>query len=1078
MIYIHKTNSMKNAADCILSILKNIDKKELSVMRTVIVPDRASLEAERALLAAVGGSFNIQVRTFRRLANEILPKYDYLSKQAGILALTGIIQDVKDQLVCYTKGVETVGFVTDMYDTISMMKYCRISPEQLMQPNLPRGVAGKVHDIALLYRSYCDYTANRFIDSADKLDLLCEQAKSSEFITNGYFYLYDFDNFSAQELALIEKLALFSRGVVVACCVSEKPQDKYLYLNDIYDGLVKMCKESGITPKIFDDREAYCNRFTEQIGKNLFRYGDVKALDAEDFVEIYQGATRVQEVYALACRIQKYVRSGGRFRNIYVVTSDVSKYSNAISTIFDEFDIPSFCDKQFALNDHPYARYVLDYLTLCKNNGKLNCVLPFVKNYLFCGSFDTTDIPRQDEDVFHFENYCLKYNVSYNFSRFNLGKDESYFAAADNFREKFNSLYQAVSFPNAASVADYVKLVRELIEKSSLKEKNTAYSEQQKNYDLAFEGKVTTQAQQKFEEVLFQTEVISGNRFVKLDEFIKLLTISVSSVKISVIPVSNDCVVFANMAKARKHDIKFLALLGANYGAMPIVKGDTKLLTDRNIQDLTSAGINIEPQIFTENKRERFSLFQLLQEPTDKLYVSYAATDGVEALIPSPFVAELGRLFTKNGLPLCATEKSDEEVYTKKQALSKVILNTRKLADSQPVKMPAYALLKEEFNDEAEKFKYDKTREVRVENGKELYLNKSQISVTRLTDFYKCPYKFFFEYGLYVRPRPVAELKAADLGNILHDVLEYFVREMDAAESDEMTVKNAKKLFSNAISSDYYKGMSTDSRLRGTLLMLEREAVRMCLEVKKQLASTKFVNRATELEFGGSSALPPVEVDYGGGKFLLIGKIDRVDVDGKNFIVIDYKSGADAAHYKEEYLYVGHKLQLLVYVKAVQEAFEGYRPVGFYYFNLHDNFTDENQKTVYTYNGRTLDDMSVAERLDTNLAENGVSGRLGLKKCVNGDFNRQGNKLLTEDQMANQVEYSLKMIEQAGKLMQQGFSDISPYEGVCEYCDFKCVCDYKETLVYNPRKADGKIDKNTIDKAVEKCKNSQKINKE
>ena len=1072
MITIYKTNTMKNAAEYVMDVLKQVDKTNLSVMRTVIVPDRASLEAERTLLKAVGGSFNVQVRTFRRLANEILPQYNYLSKQAGIMALTGIIEDVKEQLTTYTKATNTAGFVSDMYDTISMMKYCKISPERLTNPNLPKSVAGKAHDIAILYRAYLDYTADTFIDSADKLDLLCEQMSSSQTVTEGYFYLYDFDNFSAQELVLVEKLALFSKGVTVACCVDETPSAKYLYLNDIYTGVMDMCRANGIMPQVIEGK-AHANKYVKQIGDNMFRYEEATPIQSDGFVELYNGNTRVQEVYALACRVQKYVRQGGRFRDIYVVTSDITKYVNAVTTIFAEFDIPYFCDKQYLLADHPYARYILDYLTLYKNNGKLSYVLPFVKNYLFCGDFADAAL-SQDEDVFHFENFCLKYNVSYEYGPFKLGKTEPYYQNAEKFRQKFDAVYKKIEIAQGAPAREYVDAVRQLIAESSLNERNATFCLQQENCGLAFESKVTKQAQQKFEEVLVQAEEIFGNRYVKLDEFIKLLTVAVSSVKISVIPVSNDCVVFANMAKARKHDIKFLALLGANYGAMPIVKSDCKLLSDRNIQDLEQAGVSVEPQISVENKRERFSVFQLLQEPTEKLYVSFASADGVDALTPSPIVTELSRLFTHNGEAIEPTNEADEEVYTEKQAIAKIVLNTRKLKDNQMVKMPAYKLLMQKYGDVAAKYKFVKTVNVWVENGKQFYLKKSETSVSKITDFYKCPYRYYLEYGLRVKPRPVAELNPTDLGNILHEVLEKYVRQMDLREDDEVTRQKAASCFENAISSDFYKGMRSDVQLAGTLEQLRAEAVRMCTVVKSQLAASQFENLATELEFGSNADLPPVEVDYGDGKFLLVGKIDRVDVWDNKFFVLDYKSGKKAAEYTEESLYVGHKLQLLVYVKAVQNVY-GYAPVGFYYFNMHNNFTDVNATGVYSYNGRTLNDVVVASALDVNLKE-GKSEKLGLRKTNAGALYKSP-KLLEAQQIENQTEYALQMIKNAGQLMLKGYAAISPYKGACEICDYKDVCDFVDVFTEDEREVTATIDKETIDKVVEKCLHSQNHNK-
>lgn len=1080
MITVFKTNSMKNASEYVMNVLKSVDKTNLSVMRTIIVPDRASLEAERALLCAVGGSFNVQVRTFRRLANEILPKYNYLSKQAGIMALAGIISDCKNQLVCYTKGVETPGFVSDMYDTISMMKYCRVTPAMLCAQNLPKSVAGKAHDIALLYQAYLQYTQNQFIDSADKMELLCQGLAQSQVVTNGYFYLYDFDNFSQQELALVEKLMLHSKGVTVACCASDDANSGHLFLNDIYQGVMSLCRRNGITPNVVQETK-HNNKFTQQICSNMFRYQDVAAVEAENFAEIYCGATRVQEVYALACRALQYVRNGGRFKDIYVVTSDVNKYANAISTVFDEFDVPYFCDRYFNLGNHPFSQYVTDYLALCKNNAKLDYVLPFVKNYLFCGNFDQAN--SLDENVFHFENYCLKYNVSYDFKQFNLGKHESYFANADSFRQKFFELYSQVSFPPSATANEYVQGIRQLIAASNLNEKNAAFCVQQQNAGLNFESKVTAQAQQKFEEVLAQAELILGNRYLKLEEFIKLFTVALSAVKISVIPVSNDCVVFANMAKARKHDIKFLALLGANAGVMPIVKRDCKLLSDRNLQDLAQADVMVEPQISVENKRERFSLFQLLQEPTQKLYVSYAANDGVNDLVPSQFVAELGRLFTVGGKPLAPCETTDEEVYTEKQAISKIVLNRRKLQDNQQVKMPAFSVLQQKYGEIADKYKFACDANVTVENGKQFYLSKAETSVSKITDFYKCPYKFFFEYGLRVKPRDVAELKAADLGNVLHDVLEHYVRDMDVNESDETTAQKAEKHFEQAVSDDYYKGMRNDVRAVGVLEQLKAESVRMCKVVKKQYAFSQFGKFATELSFGGADgAVPPVEVDYGDGKFLLIGKIDRLDVltDEENpqnskFIVIDYKSGETAASFSELSLYNGQKLQLLVYVKAAQNHL-GYVPVGYYYFAMHDTFAKSNEDDDYAYNGRTLADKEIAVALDSSLETSGKSKKLGIHLKNDGEL-AKSQRLVTQEQLQSQVQYATQMIAQAGRLMQKGYAHVSPYEGVCKFCDYKDVCNFQDVLVFDERKVTEKVNKETIEKIVSSWENSHNHNK-
>lgn len=1054
---------MADAADFVMDMLSRVNKADLGKTHTVIVPDRASLEAERALLKTLKGSFNACVKTFRRLAADVLPKYDYLSKQAGIMALSGIIKDNKDKLTCFIKGVETPGFVENVYETISMMKYCRIKPEALLR-DLPKGVSGKAQDIALLYKAYLDYTRDRFIDSADKMDLLCEELKQKDFASNGYFYLYDFDNFSAQELKIVEQLMLKSCGVTVACCASDKPNDRHLYLNDIFNGVLKLCRDNGVEPNVIEGKR-YRNNYVKQIGDNLYRYGEKTPVEANGFVQVFEGGTRYDELYELACQIQRYVRGGGRFRDIYVVTSDITKYTNAISTIFDEFEIPYFCDRQYVLADHPYSRFVTDYLALCRTNGKLSSVLPFVKNRLFCGYL----YENSDNDVYLFENYCLKYNVSYRYDGFRLGRDESCFEAANRFREQFNALFGTLKAPNSATVGEYVAFVRDLIEKAQLCERNDDFAEKQSLAGLDFESGVTSQVAEKFEGVLTQAERVLGERYVKLDEFLNILKTGLASVKISVIPLYSDSVIFANMAKARKHDIKFLALLGANQGAMPIVKSDTKLLTDRNITALVDAGIDVEPLILTENRRERFSLFQLLLEPTEKLYMSYTLSDGKDELKPSMFVGELCDLFAVNGKNL-APIAADADIYTERQAFDKLVSANRKLKDREAVHLPAFDALTELYKDKLAKYQVIRDGSVKVERGRDLYLKNSRTSVSQLTDFFKCPYRFYLQYGLNVKPRTVSELQAGDLGNILHAVLEKYVKKMDVKEEDDVTRQKARECFDSALDDDFYRGLVSDVKMTGILAQLKAESERMCVVVKTQLRDSDFVNYAVELTFG-SGAMNPVQVEFDGGKFNLVGKIDRIDVCDDRFIIIDYKSGAKAACYTEKELYIGHKLQLPVYVRAVQDNTHK-RPAGFYYFNMHDNFTKQSDPNDYFYNGRTLNDVGVACGIDRNLL-NGRSKKLGLSLKSNGEFNMQSGRtrLLSDEQFDNQISYSFELIKRAGNLMKEGYADVNPYEGACSYCDYKDICDYDDAYKRQARNVEDDVDKNTIDRTVKKDEN-------
>lgn len=1048
----------------IMQTLKRTDSNNLDVNHIVIVPDRASLEAERQLLASVGGSFNIRVLTFRRYANMLLPQYKYMSKQSALIALAGIIADNRNNLTCYTKGITSAGFAENMYNTISTMKYCNIRPKDLDKADLPSVVSAKLKDIALLYDKYEQLLSNGYVDSADKLRLLNQQLPNNEQTANTYYYLYDFDNFTAQELQLIQTFAKYGKGVTVACCTTNDKYKSHLYDNAMLDNLLSCANEIGIKPNIVEQIQ-HTNDYTRQIGDGVYNYRPPKAIECGDFVEVFEGASRVNEVYALACKVQQYVRQGGRYKDIYAVTSDLDKYYNAIVTVFDQFDIPYFCDKQVALADQPSVMAISDYLSMFRNNMQLGYVLSFAKNILVQGNSPL---------IYDFENYCLKYNINYNLKEFQLGKQENTYQNADTVRQKLLDIVNAVEIKAQDSARAYVDCIRKLTEQAHIWENNQAFADLQYERGQHFESKATLQAQDKLNAVLLQIEDMLGDRVMTLDQFMQIFNTAVQSVKISVLPVLNDCVVFANMAKSKKHDIKFLALLGANHAQMPIVKNDAKLLNDSNIALLRQFGINLEPLTYTENKLERFSVYQLLQEPSHKLYVSYTLTDGKDSLLPSLFVGQLYNLFTVNGKKLAKAYRADEQVYTHTQALAKLISAKRRMADRQPVKMDTYTALYEYMRDEVESYFVDKNPQtLTVSGGEKLFLSQLSTSVTKITDFYACPYKFFMRYGLKITPRQVAKLESSNLGDILHAVLELYVRTMDKDESDRDTRIKASTYFTQVMQEDFYQGLRTDTTMKNILEQLRKECQKMCVVVKQQLNTSNFVNYATELTFGMPStdnkAVRGVEVKFSDNKFVLRGKIDRVDVCGDHFVIIDYKSGSSASNYSEKELYYGHKLQLLVYLKAVIEGLK-LKPFGFYYFNMHNEFVKKGEEQPYTYNGRCLDDLQLARQLDTNLINNNASKRLHISLKKEGTITKRSN-VLTAEQLDSQIEYAVQLITRAGNLMRQGYIALKPFQGKCDYCDYKDICDYGDIFVYGQRTDSDKVDSEIIDNIIKEQDN-------
>ncbi|MDD4832710.1 MAG: PD-(D/E)XK nuclease family protein [Clostridia bacterium] len=1061
MFEIFATNTYKDGSRYIYEKLKKVDPKQLRYKHIVIVPDRVSMTAENQMLNALGGSFNIRVLTLRRFGAELLPRFNYLTKQSALMTLSSLVDENKDNFVCYKKGYDSDGFIENLYETICQFKYARALPDNINCDILPPNIRPKIQDIKLLYKAYEDFLqTKKYVDSAGKMEELIKIIPTDSKIKNTYFYIYDFDNFSGQEQAVITELVKNALGVTAVCCHSEKPKHKYLYVNDLLPLLTEIANKSGKQHALKTAYNLSQDAFIKQIQEYLYTYEKphpVK-LSSEKLI-IAQAENLNNEVENLARYITDGVRKGNRYGDYFVVASDAESYRQSVERIFAEYDIPFFADTQTGLINHPYSRFVIDYLSMRKNNNKLENVLSFIKNPFFF----------QGEEIFYFENYCLKYNVGYDFTQFELGKNESGFTAAEKIRQKLYEAINYVEFDKAVTVKGFVEAVKEFLQKSQAEILLAEFTERQKNL-LPRYAKVSEQAASKFNDILQTLSDTLGEKPCDIDGFLKILSTGLAGVKVSVLPLYNDCVVLTNMAKSKKHDIKRLCLLGANQSAMPIVKKDSKLLSDKNMDLLQKSGIALEQKMRLENKREKFNVFQLLNEPTESLYVSYCETAVIDnsatAISPSDFVLQLKRLFTLDGVNEYPTLKNVyENVFTKKSALSQTVMNMRNIIDKRPIK-DVYFEIKQNLLDSDIKKVFAANREIKdINNGKELFFSKDAVSISKIEDFYSCPYKHFLRYGLDLTPREKSELNPNDFGSILHAVLEKYIA-VSKDESYDETKRKAEMFFEQVIADDYYQGIAKDPKNKHALKLLKTEAVKMCRLVNEQLKLSHFVNFKAEMRFGFcDSQFNAIEIPAGGETVKLHGIIDRIDVmnEKNNCLVIDYKSGN--AEYNEKLLYAGRKLQLLVYTKAVMENF-GFKPVGFYYFKLHDKFVAPNSKErAYSYVGRTVKDSEILKDIDTTLLTQNKSARLGVSLNKDGLPSNRGSNLLTQEQFDAQIEYAIYCISQAGELMQKGFIKASPYEKVCTYCDYANICGANDIFDAAERKAEN-VDADTIVKVI------------
>jgi ATP-dependent helicase/nuclease subunit B len=178
-------------------------------------------------------------------------------------------------------------------------------------------------------------------------------------------------------------------------------------------------------------------------------------------------------------------------------------------------------------------------------------------------------------------------------------------------------------------------------------------------------------------------------------------------------------------------------------------------------------------------------------------------------------------------------------------------------------------------------------------------------SASQLEDYGKCPFVFFMRIllGLEKRPLPDEDMDPRSEGTLLHEILEYFYREMAGEGRLPLTGAPDEESTLMEITLDRFENWA-GSRPTGDPFFweLRRELISRTLRgwlSFEQRNRNSLVPAFFELDFGRSS--PFTISDAEGHMHFFKGFIDRLDVDEKKgaFRVVDYKNSASTLYRKK-----------------------------------------------------------------------------------------------------------------------------------------------------------------------------------
>lgn len=983
----------------------------------VIVPDRFTLSIEKEIYdrLELPGSFNIDVVTFSRLAIKVEKNSSklFLTKEGTVMLMKKVIDDNAEKLV-YFKNRNSIGFAREIFAVVASFRSSGITSETLKEAGVdfPEHKKQKYLDLALLYKEYETVLKNRFSDTVARQQKLIEAIKSDENVSQSHIYVLGFNIYSQLQLSVIKELALSSLSINIAAATESGGKNSDIFQTSQLNEL----QEFAVGNKISFAKSYFFERLSPPmniIHKEIFSLSKEPPPKCQNSsVRLMRQKNPYEEIKAVAREIIFKVKQGARFKDIAVVCCQ-ENYRVCIKEIFRRFGIPYFIDEKYCAAESASAKYICSLIEAKLYEFRRDKVLQFIKHPLFLQNSRLAE---------RFENYCLKYNINYSRfrSRFSLGGGEEFEEAraafvrlADNIKEK----------GRAWEIADSLL---------------TAMPSEEQGEELIF--RASFEAGNRIKELLEEIKTLMGEEEITLEEFYSVLADGISGLEVALIPQCSDCVFVGNTSESRFNSLKYIFVAGASEGYFPSKASEQNIINFADMLMLERRGLSVRPNPLESNRLEQFVVADLLTK-AENIYVSCASCAlAGEQLQTGEAIKELSYIlkqplaedYTPSGF--CAEERLRYLLSTAENALYEYISGSVPPQYTESVKQ---YLIDKGFGSriniaQEQQFPEDFAEYVFYKDG-EGYITK----VSQIESYFNCPYLHFLRYGLGLQERPQPELQVADIGNIIHEVLEiYFSENLKALKTltDEQINLKAAGVVGRVLDAEKLRALKQDTVGEYTVKLIHSECMYVIKKLTENLRRSAFSPAYIELAFGMGKGFGAIDLNTPKYKIKLRGKIDRVDICGNKVAIIDYKTGGVSGKYQD--IYFGKKIQLYVYLNVFLE--KGFEPAGVFYLPIRDSYRKDGESFAYV--GQVEDSAETLIELDNTLDGGGQSEIIKVE-IKDGKITTRSKNIISRADFRNICAYVNRLIINAVEEIVAGNIERSPLSKTCEYCQYKNHCD-------------------------------------
>lgn len=1083
----------------------------------VIVPEQFTMQTQKDLVMAHprGGIMNIDVLSFQRLAHRIFEEVG--ADQRSVLTETGknlMLRKVaireQERLKVLGSRMNRPGYVSEVKSVLSELMQYEVSDFELQEmerrtENRPL-LNAKLEDLQVLYREFLSYRRDRFLKPEEIYDVLCQVAGESALLKNSVLAFDGFAGFTPSQIRVLEELLVCCPKVYLTVTLDAresafgKLQEHDLFapsrrlVQAVSEAARSAARRMGgndtmfLPPVILG--KTSLPRFEKggalfHLEQNLFRSRRQSYGGIPDEISMHISKNPAAEVHFAARTISYLVREKDlRYRDIAVITGDLSSYNNYVKHIFPQYEIPAFVDETRQILLNPCLEFVRGALEIVQRDYAAEAVFRCLRTGMAGFSADETD---------ELENYVLaagirghrKWKKTWEYRPAQLKEEvlEKVNAYRERLVERFEPFAEKMR-KKGNTLLFYATALYELLRDCEISRQLQERAAQLEADGEMGQAREYSQVYGILIRLLDEMAELLGEETMELQEFTEILEAGLSEAKVGVIPPGIDQVQVGDIRRTRLAHVKILFFLGLNDGWVPARGNDGGIVSDMERELLKENGMALAPTARENSYIQRFYLYQNLTKPSQQLYLSWClgSSDGV-VMRPSYLVSNIRRLFPK--ITVCEEKEPGSELWqttTRKNGMQYFLhgLQEARMGNVMPKWKELYRSYAQddEYRERVRKlvqaaFSGGAARQLSFSASKKLYGEVMTNSVTRLEQFAACAFAHFAMYGLRLRERELYGVKPADLGILFHRSLDLFSRRIAVSGRDwtELTEQEETILMEQCVDevSEKYgaDALHSDARSAYTINRLKRILCRSAWVLHEQLAAGSFRPSGFEVSFADAGNLETVNVSLGGhGRMHLQGRIDRIDTaqteDAVYVKVVDYKSGM--AEFDPVSFYYGLQLQLVVYLNAALEMEQRLHPervavpAGIFYYRMQDPVLEkeagadeaamrERLLKKLRPDGIINEDDEVLELLDHGFSGDSLVIPAGRKK--DGSL-KAASKTVTPEQFQTLSRFARRKLTQLGERMLGGEVAPDPYEAdgrtPCDYCDYADVCGFDRKI--------------------------------